>query len=216
MPGASIQVKSNLFLRVRERGKLVAKREGHNIWLDLGGEWLATLVGYTSLATPPSVLPVTPEEDRRIRYMGFGIGGTTQLSPSIANSAPMSTYYPGTNNQTDTDPTVTVLERPVRFSSVGAPTTPPYSATDVWLGQVTAPVTHNTPKSATFTRLLTETDISYGPFLTVPLSEIALFLHSTNATYINLPNNTALGYDTFDTILKTSAIEVEVDWTLNF
>lgn len=211
-----IQAKSNLTLTMRERGKIRARRKGHNIWVNLGREWLSTLICYTALPAPPTTLPVTPEEDRRIRYMGMGIGGTRQLSPSIANAIPMSNYYPGTNNQTDTDPTVTTLERPVRLSSVGTATLPPYSATDVWLGQVVAPVTHNSNTSATFTRLFTETEISYGPFLTVPLSEIGLFLHNDSMTYINLPNNTFLAYDTFDSLLKTTAFSLEVDWTISF
>lgn len=216
MPSSDLQVRSNLTLTARERGKIVSRRVGHNIYVNLGREWLATLICYSSLPAPPAVLPVTPEEDRRVRYMGFGVGGTRQLNPAIANAAPISTHYPGTNTQTDTDPTETVLERPVRFSSVGSPAPPPYSATDVWLGQVTAPVDHPTPFSSTFTRLLLGTDISYGPFLTVPLSEVGLFLHSNSSTYINLPNNTFIAYDTFDTLLKTSAIEIEVDWTLRF
>jgi len=216
MTESTIQVKSNLFLTARERGKIVARRAGHNIWVNLGREYLASLICYTSVPALPATEPVVPEEDRRIRYMGFGIGGTRQLNLSIANSAPMSTMYPGTNAQTDTDPTVTVLERPVRFSSVGSPIGPPYASTDVWLGQLTAPVTHNTATSSTFTRLLLSTEISYGTMTTVPISEVALFLHSDNATYINTPNNTFLAYDTFDTLLKTAAIEIETDWTISF
>lgn len=211
-----IQVKSNLNLTLRERGKIRARRRGHNIWVNLGREWMSTLIDYTALPTPPAVLPVTTEEDRRIRYMGLGIGGNRQLQLSVANSVPMSNYYPGTNNQTDTDPTVTTLERPVRISSVGTPILPPYSATDVWLGQVVAPAVHNTNTSTTFSRLFATTDISYGPFLSVPLSEIGLFLHNNSSTYINVPNNTFLAYDTFDTLTKTSAFSLEIDWTLQF
>lgn len=211
-----ITVKSNLRLTLRERGKIRARRQGHNIWVNLGREWLATLIDYTSLPSPPAVLPVTVEEDRRIRYMGLGIGGNRQLNLSVANTAPMSTNYPGTNNQSDTDPTVTVLERPVRISSVGAPVPPPYSATDVWLGQVVAPATHNTATSTTFTRLFQETEVSYATFLSVPLSEIGLFLHNNSSTYINLPNNTFVAYDTFDTLMKTTAFSLEIDWTIRF
>jgi hypothetical protein len=211
-----ITVKSNLRLVLRERGKIRARRDGHNIWVNLGREWMSQLIDYTSLPTPPAVTPVTPENDNRIRFMGLGIGGNRQLQLSIANSAPMSVHYPGTNVQSDTDPTVTTLERPVRVSSVGAPIPPPYSATDVWLGQVGAPATHNTPTSTTFVRLFSETDVSYGPFLSVPLSEVGLFLYSPSSTYINLPNNTFVAYDTYDTLMKTSAFSLEIDWTIRF
>ena len=216
MTQSTIQVKSNLFLTARERGKIVARRQGHNIWVNLGREYLASLICYTSLPALPATEPVVVEENRRIRYMGFGVGGTRQLNLSIANSPPISTQYPGTNAQTDTDPTVTTLERPVRFSSVGAPVGPPYTSTDVWLGQLTAPVTHNTATSSTFTRLLLSTEISYSTLITVPISEVGLFLHSDVSTYINTPNNTFIAYDTFDSLLKTAAIEIETDWTIQF
>lgn len=212
----SIEVKTNLTLTMRERGKIVKRSQGHNIFLNLGREWLPDLVSYSALPPPPAPLPVTPVEDRRIRYMGLGIGGTRQLALAVANSPPMFTHYPGTNAQTDTDPLVTQLERPVRISSVGAPIVPPYAATDVWLGQVQAPPVKPIPTSVTFTRIFTELEISYGPFLTVPLSEIGLFLHSSAATYINQPFNTAIAYDTFDTLSKTNAFSLEIAWTLRF
>lgn len=222
-----IEVKSNLKLTMRERGKIVARRQGHNIFLNLGREWLPKLVGYSVLpaGAPPPPLPVTPEEERRIRYMGLGIGGTRQLQLGVANASPLgaappapSGHYPGTNARTDTDPTVLRLERPVRISSPipAAPVPPPYDAGDVWLGQVQAPTTHPTPTSVTFSRVFVETDISYGPFLTVPLSEALLVLHSDNATYVHIFNNTGIAYDTFDTLSKTNAFALQIDWTLRF
>ena len=213
-----IEVKSNLRIIVRERGKIKARRIGHNIWVNLGREWLPNLISYSALPTPPAVLPVTPAEDRRIRYMGFGIGGTRQLQMSVANNPPYSTHYPGTNAQTDTDPTTTTLERPVRVTSYipSSPVLPPYDPHDVWLGQVQAPATYNTATSVTFTRLFATTELSYGPFTSVPLSEIGLFLHSASSAYINTFNNVYVAYDTFDTLSKTNAFSLEVDWTVIF
>jgi hypothetical protein len=200
-----IQVKSNLHLRVFERGKLVKHVKGHNIWLNLGREYLASLICYTSFS------PLTTERDDRMRYMGVGIGGTRQLALSTANSPPLSSSYPGSNAQTDTDPTVTTLERPVRVS--GGSTAYPGSGGDVWLGQIQAPATHSVATSATFSRLFAETDVSYSPFLTVPMSEIGLF---TNAASPSVYNNTCVAYDTFDTISKTNAFQLQVDWTVSF
>ena len=215
----TIQIKSNLELTLRERGKIRARRKGHNIWVNLGREFLSKVITYSSLPTPPAVLPVTAEEDRRVRYMGLGIGGTRQLQLAVANNPPMSTHYPGTNAQTDTDPTVTTLERPVRISSP-VPSSPQpypvYAAGDVWLEQVQAPATHVTATSVTYQRLFTTTEVSYGPFLSVPLSEIGLFLHSNSSNYINIPNNTFLAYDTFDTLSKTNAFSLEISWTIRF
>lgn len=200
-----IEVKQNLKIIARERGKIVARREGHNIFLNLGREWLARLIAYSSLS------PLTPEEDNRVRYIGLGIGGSRQVAPSVANTAPIVTAYPGTNGQTDTDPTVTILERPVRLSGSTSPY--PGLAGDVWLGATQAPVTHGTAYEATFIRLFSQTEISYSSFLTVPLSEVMLF---TNAADPGSYLNTGIAYDTFDTLSKTVAFELQVEWTLRF
>ena len=201
----TVEVKQNLHIIARERGKIVARRDGHNIFLDLGREWLAGLISFASFS------PATPERDDRVRFMGLGIGGSRQLALTVANSPPHSVSHPGTNTQTDTDPTVTALERPVRLS--GSETAYPGLADDVWLGQVQAPVVHPLPSQAQFIRLFTQTEVSFGSFLTTPLSEIGLF---TDAADPLVFNNTAVAYDTFDTISKTGAIELEVRWTIRF
>jgi len=201
----TIEVKQNLKLTMRERGKIVAKREGHNIWLDLGREYLAQLISYSLLA------PLTPVRNDRIRYMGLGIGGNRQLIPSIANVVPFSTAYPGANSQTDSDATVTTLERPVRLA--GGVSVPPYVVTDTWLGQIQAPPDFGSATQVTYKRLFTQLEISYNPYLSVPLSEVMLF---TNAAAANVYNNTGVAYDTFDTLSKTNAFELEIDWTIKF
>lgn len=203
--GATVEVRNNLHLVARERGKVVARRDGHNIWVNLGREYLASLLAYSSFT------PVTPERDDRIRYMGVGIGGTRQLALAVANAVPLVTAYPGSNAQTDTDPTLTTLERPVRLSGSSDPY--PGQGADVWLGQVQAPATHGTATEVTFKRLFTQVEISYNPFLTVPLSEVGLF---TAAASVNVYNNLLVAYDTFDTLSKTNAFELEVDWTVRF
>jgi hypothetical protein len=203
--GATVEVRNNLVLVARERGKIVARREGHNIWLNLGREYLASLLDYVSFG------PDTPERNDRIKYMGLGIGGTRQLALTTANTPPLSTAYPGSNAQTDTDPTVTTLERPVRISGSSNPY--PGLGGDVWLGQVQAPGVHATATEVTFSRLFGQTDVSYSPFLTVPLSEIMLY---TSAASPGVFNNTGVAYDTFDTISKTNAFDFEVAWTVRF
>ncbi len=205
-----IQVRSNLELIFRERGKIVTRRRVHHIWLNLGREFLAQLICYSSFS------PVTPERNDRIRYMGLGIGGTRQIAPSVANSSPLGgatppNAYAGTNAQTDTDPVVTSLERPVRIS--GGTTAYPGTVGDVWLGQVQAPATHPTATQTLFQRLFTQTEVSYGIYLTVPLSEIMLF---TDAANPGVYNNTGVAYDTFDTVSKTGAFDLQVNWTIRF
>lgn len=204
--GVDIQVKSNLFITARDdRGKIVARREGHNIFLDFGREWLAGLIAYASFG------PDVPEDIRRVRYMGFGVGGTRQIAPAFADTAPITDYAPvGGFTQTDTDPTLTTLERPVRVSGSSGPGTSPG---DAWIGQVQAPAAHPLPTSVTFRRLFTLSEISYAPYISVPLSEVGLFLDDADT---NFKNNNIVAYDTFDTISKTTAFELEVSWTLRF
>lgn len=200
-----IEVKQNLSLIMRERGKIVARRDGHNIWLDLGSEYLAQLISYATFS------PTTPMRDDRIRYMGVGIGGNRQQMLSIANAAPYSVSYPGSNAQTDSNAAVVRLERPVRVT--GGATTYPGGAGDVWLGQVQAPPEFPIAKQVKFSRIFTSSDVSYGTFPSVPLSEVGLFTAQANP---NTYNNTMVAYDTFDTISKTSAFELEVNWTIRF
>jgi hypothetical protein len=202
---ATVQAKTNLILTARERGKIVARREGHNIWLDLGREYLASLLAYRSFN------PLTPERDDRIRYMGVGIGGSRQVALAVANSPPVGTAYPGSNLQTDTNPQVTRLERPVRIAGSSDPY--PGRGGDVWLGQVQAPATHPIATQVTFKRLFTQLEVSYPPFLSVPLAEIGLF---TSAADPGSFAGTAVAYDTFDTLSKTDAFELEVVWTVRF
>jgi hypothetical protein len=213
----NIEVKQNLSLVMRERGKIIARRDGHNIWLDTGRAWLARLLGYSSYS------PLTAYELERVRYMGFGIGGTRQVAPAIADAAPLVTHYPAYftsgYTQTDTNPAVTKIERPilVDWTGGGSPALPAYTPTagNKYLGQVNAITGGSFPTATqvTFVRLFTELEISKTPFLTVPLSEIALF---TNAANPELHDNIAVAYDTFDSVSKTSAFSLEVQWTIRF
>lgn len=199
----TIEIKQNLSLIMRERGKIVARREGHNIWLDIGKQYIAELMTWLTIG------PDVAERSDRIKYMGFGVGGTRQLSPAVANAPPISPPYVGTNAQTDVDPTVSVLERPVRIS--GSSSAYPGLAGDVWVGTIQAPVVHSIPSESTFRRLFAQTEISYGGFSSVPLSEIGLFTSAANPeNYKNL----MVAYDTFDTLSKTGAFDIEVAWTI--
>lgn len=204
----TIPVKQNLKLIARERGKIVDRREGHNIFLNLGKEWLAELMGYQDPTTQ------TTFRDDRIRYMGVGIGGTRQLALATANNPPIGGGgpggpYEGSNLQTDEDPTVSVIERPVRIS--GGSSVYPGVGGDAWVGQIGSADPISVPNQVTFQRIFTQLEVSYGQFLSVPLSEIMLFTNAADPTNFQ---NTGMAYDTFDTISKTTAIELEVVWTL--
>ena len=200
-----IEVKYNLDITARERGKIVDRRQVHNIFVDLGREWLSQLIAYASFS------PDTPEREDRVKYMGFGIGGYRQTATTAANSSPISPPYVGSNLQTDTDRTVTRLERPVRVS--GGSAAYPGVAGDKWLALIQAPPIHPTSAKTEFRRYFSSSEISYAPFIAVPLSEIGLF---TSAAYDEAYQNTLIAYDTFDTLTKTTAVELEVVWTFVF
>lgn len=201
----TIEVKQNLKLTVYERGKIVDRREGHNIWVDLGREYLAELIAYSSFSPDVTV------RDDRIKYMGVGIGGTRQLALPTANSAPMVPAYAGTNVQTDDDKTIAVIERPVRISGSESPF--PYPGDDVWLGIIGTVTFAVPPTQVTFTRIFSQLEVSYGSFVTVPLSEIGLFTSAASPIYYK---NNLVAYDTFDTLSKRSSFSLRADWTIRF
>lgn len=206
----TIEVKQNLKIVARERGKIVDRREGHNIFLDLGREWLAELIGYANPTTE------TPFRNDRVKYFGLGIGGTQQLALPTANAPPIggggtSGPYVGSNLQTDTDASVSVVERPVRIS--GSNAVYPGIGGDAWIGQIGSADPTTTPNQVTFQRVFTQIEVSYSQFLSVPLSEIMMFTAAADPANFQ---NTGVAYDTFDTLSKTNAIELEVVWTLRF
>lgn len=202
---STIEVKQNVKLTLRERGKIVARREGHNIFVDLGREWLSELIAYASYSPDVTI------RDDRVKYMGVGIGGTRQLQASVANSPPISPPYSGTNIQEDTDVTVTTLERPVRLS--GSFANYPGVVGDIWIGVLASADPNTVPTQVTFKRIFSQTEISYGPFVSVPMSEVGLF---TAAADPGNYQNTLIAYDTFDTLSKTTAFDLEVEWTIKF
>lgn len=219
-------IPANVSIVVRERGKRVQQhcREDHNVWVDLGREYLARIIspntGFTNHYAEPPV--------EVVRFMGVGIGGDSQRHPEAYISPLKDDYPPATGNmpggwgnkQSDEDTTVTVLERPVKIN----PTTP------IWLDNVITPVTFlNSGKTVRFDHLFDETVInSVGPYTVVPLSEIGLFLSTKDkdaANVYDLSNppsmigagrQTLLAYNTFEPIPKTVSFSLEVRWELRF
>ena len=215
----------NVIITARERGKRVLKhcRHEHNIWVDLGREYLARVtapnVGLTDHEAEP------PREF--IKYMGAGIGGDSQLHPA-AYTTPLDAAYPpatgsspgGAGNQfSDDDLTVPVLERPVLID-----------ITD-WMKPIVTPVVRPISTTLRCDHLFNIADINgVGPYTTVPLSEIALFLSTQNPSeaygnvydlsnppsMIGAGRPTVLAYNTMEPIPKTSSFSLEVQWELRF
>jgi len=123
----------NVFITVRENGRVTARRSGHNTWVDQGREYLAQLVTLGST------------EERGIKHIAFGIGGVKQGMPYIADAPPMSVAYPSGfppattnghqyNHSFPINPLIETLERPVRISGNSQPYGfPPVG--DIWFTQ---------------------------------------------------------------------------------
>lgn len=215
-------MKANVRIEMRERGKLVDVREGHNIFLERGRIWLAQMIGLVQH------LPDTPTRSDRIRYMGVGVGGKEQSNISVATTAPITTLYPagsdpeasGGNDYDDTfpvSPIINTLERPVKITGS---TTDPYAtapASDVWL--IDTPnffTTHLTLTEATFHGRLEASDVNLGGFLPqVPLSEVALLTDEAGVD-LNAPYSPAVGYFSFATMTKLPNSEIMFTWSVRF
>lgn len=199
-----IEVGFNIEIEARERGKLRARRQTHNIVTNIGRQFILEAI----TAQAFSGGGFTRQNNNVIQYIGFGIGGDLQAS-NLASTSPLSTDYPGTTAQSDTDLSVVGLERPVRVN-----------ADPLWMKQVAAPAIFPTATSVRYEVVFSETDINYGPYDRVPLTEIGMFLSSADPA---LPNGSAgtypgaggfmASYDTFGALEKTGQLTFRVRWT---
>jgi hypothetical protein len=207
----SFQVKSNLELVSRVRGKIVARHQGHNVWLNVGRSWLARLVSYDSYT------PLTSGEDNRISYIGFGIGGELQGIEAATDNLPLSLHYPGGHTQNDRTLSLTRLERPIRYEwALGplpaSPGLPTYDPGDVWLKEIEVP-THPLPTQLRIRMVALAAEINDALYPMMPLSEIGLFDRGQS---INVHDNEPLAYDTFPSFVKTAESDITVTWTIRF
>lgn len=214
-----IEARFNLEIDLIERGKRRHHHRSHNIVVNTGRQFLARVI------TPQTLGPgtFTRTQNEVVRYVGFGLGGTRQVSSS-ASLPPYSSPFPGGyeyagaphNAQTDTDVTVARLERPAAVVNYAGPS-------PLWMREISAPGTFASATRTTFIAVFSETDINFGTFTSVPLSEIGLYKSSADPT---LPNGGAgtypgptghmIAYDTFNTISKTGVFSIEVRWEWRF
>jgi hypothetical protein len=214
-----VEARSNVEIIARSRGKIVDRYEGHNVFLNYGRQWLIELMSYDTTGWPDTKIPVSPTTaDRRIRYIGFGIGGNQQTATIPANVA---TTYPGTNTQTDTDKTITELERPILVTTT-------WGATYEWEQELDhASTTWTTgPYKLHVEASFTEYELSLagapGPFSYVPLAEIGLYENAcdpaddyTTERYAGSPvRPNPVCYHTFPSLSKTDLITIDVRWDI--
>jgi hypothetical protein len=197
-------------------GPVVDYREGHNVWVDGGREYLAELLAFTSFG------PDTRERDDRPKFIGFGIGSVDE--DASATSPPFSTSYSAGNDPNATSgneynhafpvsPLISTLERPVRFT--GGTTDYPGVGGDEWL-RVVDTVTHFGLYQTNY-RIIVDSgagDLEYGTFTPMPLTEVGLFLSSKTPT--GTAFNTLVAYYNFSVIQFADPYVLEVLWQVGF
>jgi len=235
LKSGGIEIKHNVKLIVRERGKLVKRhcREEHNVFVDEGRKYLARVgapkAGFADhYAEPPREF---------FEWMQLGIGGDSQSHPN-AYAAPLNNahgaatpgYPPGTaqgavgNLQDDTDQTITQLERPVLITDLGV---------KEWGTQVNTPVTFlssdRTLRLQCDFALADINIIGVHTYPIVPVSEVGLCLSTQTRTgaltvYDDANPPTMIGpqrqivcaYNTFEPIPITTSFALEIWWELRY
>lgn len=202
-------LRANFLLELRERGKLKHRVEKHNIMVNLGRHWLFECIGETDYGTYPVTHPV-----RFIKFLGFGIGSYKQSFDVDADYPALASYYPGTAVQTDVDPTVETLERPVAIRDVGG---------NIWAEELAYSPGSSPPYVyGDFVAHFSETDfcvVDGAAFAQVPLSEAALMLSDQDPTADPYAAGGAARqriafYVAFSTISKTNEMTMDVRWRI--
>lgn len=213
----------NVELKLMEGDQVVDRRRSHNIWTNIGRNYVVKFLGWPNLAGAPwgAMGTGTPPY---VGYMGIGIGSAEQTI-NIATAYPLlDTAYPGQNLQSDDDPTIMHLERPVIINGA-----------DTWLDTAT----YDEPGSATnpsnviakFGYTFQKTDINSNvglpaaSYAVVPVSEVCLCLSDQVTTadpysggvapsYVSATRQVVCAYNGFAPLSKTVSNTLEVRWEL--
>ena len=231
-----LEVKSNMFITAYERGKKVPSmcRESHNIWVDLGREFLPRAISPLSIAPGGAVLG--PYWQYWVQYFAFGIGGNKQTIDIASFYPTLAQAYPGGNTYDKVTHNTLYLERPVMVT--GTPDNPPsHTSVGLWGKQLdlippTFPVQLSGVSSvAEFQVTLLQTDIHLsGEYPAVPISEVGMVLSSqimsqptgavydySTPPYIGVASRQRIvAYNNFAPITKTPTISFEFRWQLQF
>ena len=201
-------VESNVRISVFDQhGKLVDRRDSHNVLTNNGAAWLARLA---SSASYPAGLDPIPNTAERVKYIGLGCGGVLQTGAGFwsAQSALI---------------TVTALEDPVAYTGLlGA---------RVWLKQVDAQAVTPTyfPMSTRVKYIvdLLPAELTYAGSTAdasgtavgtlAPISEAGLYLSSANTVIVDpTQENGLVAYDVFAPLSITPNNQVRAEWELRF
>jgi hypothetical protein len=76
-----VETKNWVSVVLRERGKIVGRREGYNVWTNTGREYNAMLQSYSAMNTP--------FRSDRLSYMGAGVGAQIETPGVTSLAVPM-------------------------------------------------------------------------------------------------------------------------------
>jgi hypothetical protein len=212
----ALQTRANVRITVRERGKLVAVREHHNVFTNTGRAWQALLYGSPDYQTGSDP---TPHVQTRIKYVGFGCGGALQTDTRFARRQQELV-------------TVTHLEDPVPFSR--SSNVRRYLK-ELYPQQLGSSLNFPSPYRCCLVSDVLESEISFINNRTrvsnvevgtlVPISEVGLYLSSA-LPFFTHPSpqngseadpataNEMVAYNIFEPIPITPQSGVRVEWEL--
>ena len=231
-----IQVKSNMFITAYERGKKVPSmcRESHNIWVDLGREFLPRVISPAGIS--PSLVVSGPVDPSWVQYFAFGIGGNKQTIDIPSFYQTLDQAYPGGKTYDKATHGTLYLERPVMVTGT-ADNPPDHTSVGLWGKQLDLiPPIFPTQLSGVssvveFQVTLLYTDLHLdGAYPAIPISEVGMVLSSQTMSqptgavydygaspYIGVTSRQRIvAYNNFAPITKTSTISLQFNWQLMF
>jgi hypothetical protein len=203
----------NVEITLYEGSRIVAKRGGHNIWTNVGRNYVVKFLKWDDAANWGAGPAPT------VAYMGIGIGSNEQIVDVATTYPALDAAYPGQNVQDDSDPTIRHLERPVLISG-----------TNTWL--VTAvydePGSPTNPSNTTaiYSYTFGKNDINIsGQYGVVPVSEVCLCLSDETPTdnpytggvapsYVGTSRQVVVAFNGFASLAKTVQNTLKIQWEL--
>lgn len=190
----TIGIEANLRMVMRERGKLVERREYHNVFTITGRNWLSKLSAWSTIGSQD--IPFT---QRRVRWMGAGIGSQLEVTtvaalaqPTLATSTDFLSAI-----QTVNFPTSTSVEFIKEFS----------------VNEITVT---GAPVALTEVALFVDYDPAEGGLANDGTEDVEIGGSVNTTLNPAIGTNSPVAYKTFDPITKTIDFTFEVQWEFRF
>lgn len=185
-----IAVHSNVELYLRERGKLVDRRIGHNVFTVTGRNLLSKLISWSTIASTD-----IPYTNRRARWMGLGSGSQLEVTTVVGLNQPVLVVSP--------DKYLAAIQTVEFPTSTSVRFTREFGTSDVNLA--------GTPVTITEAGLFA--DVSPG--LNNSTDDVPYTLGGTTLSP-TVGTNPPIAYKAFDGLTKTVDFTLEIRWEFRF